>query len=64
VEERDPSEVTKIAGKNLGPEGIEAFNPAFDITPAEYVDAIITERGVLRPPYDYALAEAFDRPAV
>jgi len=63
VEKRDPSEVTTIAGKCLGPEGVEAFNPAFDITPAEYVDAIITEKGVLRPPYDRALREAFDRPA-
>jgi methylthioribose-1-phosphate isomerase len=62
VENRDPSEVTTIAGKSLGPEGIEALNPAFDITPAEYVDAIITEKGVLRPPYEYTLKEAFNRP--
>jgi methylthioribose-1-phosphate isomerase len=60
VEKRDPSEVITIAGKSLGPEGIDAFNPAFDITPAEYVDAIITEKGVLRAPYDSSLAEAFN----
>jgi methylthioribose-1-phosphate isomerase len=61
VEKRDPAEVTRIAGKSLGPDGVEAFNPAFDITPAEYVEAIITEKGVLRPPYEGTISEAFKR---
>ncbi|HDR17108.1 MAG TPA: S-methyl-5-thioribose-1-phosphate isomerase [Desulfobacteraceae bacterium] len=62
VEMRDPSEVTRIAGKFLGPEGVEAFNPAFDVTPAEYVGAIITEKGVLRAPYEDTIAEALKIP--
>jgi methylthioribose-1-phosphate isomerase len=63
VEKRDPSEVTRIGGKPVGPDGIEAFNPAFDITPAEYVDAIITEKGVLRAPYKHTIADAFHHPS-
>ncbi len=46
IEERDPAEVTDWA---------EAFNPAFDVTPAELVTAIVTERGVLEPPYEEAI---------
>ncbi len=51
IEERDPEEVLVFAGHHVGPEGASAFNPAFDITPAQYISAIITERGVLTPPY-------------
>jgi methylthioribose-1-phosphate isomerase len=51
VEERDPEEITYFAGQPLAPEGTTAFNPSFDITPAGYVSAIITEKGVLKPPY-------------
>ncbi|MBW1673688.1 MAG: S-methyl-5-thioribose-1-phosphate isomerase, partial [Deltaproteobacteria bacterium] len=51
IEERDPKEVVTLAGQKLGPEGLSAFNPAFDITPAGYISAIITEQGVLRPPF-------------
>jgi methylthioribose-1-phosphate isomerase len=51
IEERDPKEVTTFAGQQLGPEGLSAFNPAFDITPATHISAIITEKGVLRPPF-------------
>jgi methylthioribose-1-phosphate isomerase len=50
IEERDPKEVLSFAGQQLGPEGLHAFNPAFDLTPAAYISAIITEKGVLRPP--------------
>ena len=49
IEERAPEEVTHIGGKRICPEGVEVFNPAFDITPASLVDAIITERGIVRP---------------
>ena len=52
IEERDASEVTQIAGKSIAPENVLVFNPAFDITPAELITAIITEEGILRYPYD------------
>jgi methylthioribose-1-phosphate isomerase len=51
IEERDPEEVLLFAGRHVGPEGARAFNPAFDVTPARYISAIITERGVVTPPY-------------
>ncbi len=51
IEERDPNEILTFAGQQLGPEGLHAFNPAFDITPAAYISAVITEKGVLRPPF-------------
>jgi methylthioribose-1-phosphate isomerase len=56
IEERAASELTEIAGRRIAPVGVRTFNPAFDITPAELVTAIITERGVARPPYDQSLA--------
>jgi translation initiation factor eIF-2B subunit alpha/methylthioribose-1-phosphate isomerase len=46
IEEREPLEVLEMGGKGISPEGSEAFNPAFDITPAEYVTGYITEGGV------------------
>ena len=55
IEERDPKEITHIQGRILGPQGVKAFNPAFDITPAGYVTAIITEKCIVRPPYETAL---------
>jgi methylthioribose-1-phosphate isomerase len=58
IEERSPDEVTHIAGRRIAPEGIAVANPAFDVTPHRYVSAIITEHGILRPPYGPALAEA------
>jgi methylthioribose-1-phosphate isomerase len=51
VEERSPDEVTTLAGIRIAPEGVDAVNWAFDVTPARYVTAIITDRGVIRPPY-------------
>jgi methylthioribose-1-phosphate isomerase len=51
IEERAAIEVTHHAGKQLTPNGVGVENPAFDVTPAQYVTAIITERGVLRAPY-------------
>ena len=51
VEERDPDEICFFGKNNMGPEGICALNPAFDITPSKYVTAIITEKGVLKPPF-------------
>jgi len=51
IEERAASEVTGFAGVRTAPPGIEVQNPAFDVTPNRYVTAIITERGVIRPPF-------------
>lgn len=50
IEERDAKEVTHINGKGITPEGVEVFNPAFDITPLDFVEAIITEYGVIHSP--------------
>ncbi len=57
IEERPEEEVTHLVGIRLAPEGVKARNPAFDVTPAELVTAIITEQGVARAPYGPALAE-------
>ncbi len=51
IEERDKGEVTHIQGIPIAPEGVNVFNPAFDITPAKYITAIITERGIIEKPY-------------
>src|SRR5262249_32237847 len=51
IEERPPDEVTHHAGRRLAPEGIAVRNPAFDVTPARYVTAIVCEAGVAPPPY-------------
>src|SRR5215469_10914550 len=57
IEERTAVEVTHHGGKQLTPHGVGICNPAFDVTPAKYVTAIITERGVLRAPYTESLKE-------
>ena len=59
IEERDPGEVTSFNGHKLCPEGVDALNPAFDITPAKYISAIITERKILRPPYKGSIRDLF-----
>ena len=56
IEERAPSEVTHLAGSRVAAEGVHVFNPAFDVTPSRYITAIVTERGVARPPYERTLA--------
>ena len=55
IEERPAVEVTHHGGKQLTPNGVGIRNPAFDVTPAKYITAIITERGVLRAPYGKSL---------
>jgi methylthioribose-1-phosphate isomerase len=55
IEQRNKKEVTHIAGKQMVPDGVEIENPAFDVTPAKYVAAIITERGIARDPYPESL---------
>ncbi|NMD43468.1 MAG: S-methyl-5-thioribose-1-phosphate isomerase [Firmicutes bacterium] len=61
IEERDPEEITTFNGVRIAPAGIEAFNPAFDITPAELISALITECGLLHRPcragLEYLLAK-------
>jgi len=49
IEERSPNEVTNVRSERIAPEGVKVLNPAFDITPLEYVDAVITEKGILIP---------------
>ena len=56
IEERDAREVTHLGPTRLTPEAAHVRNPAFDVTPNQYVTAIITERGVARPPYSESLA--------
>jgi len=51
IEQRDPTEVSHIFGKPLAPKGMKVFNPAFDVTAHELISAIITEKGVINPPY-------------
>ena len=58
IEERSSREVTEIAGSSIAPAGVHAAHPAFDVTPARLVTAIISERGILRAPYGESLAEA------
>ncbi len=56
IEQRAAKELTEFRGKQITPKGIAVFNPAFDVTPAELVSAIITERGIARPPFTESLA--------
>jgi methylthioribose-1-phosphate isomerase len=56
IEQRDPTEVTHIGGVRVVPDGVSVFNPAFDVTPHDFVTAIITDRGVARAPYTQSLA--------
>jgi methylthioribose-1-phosphate isomerase len=61
IEERDPSEVLDIqrAGMPIAPQGSKAWNPAFDITPHCLITALITEAGILEPPFDQSISHAF-----
>jgi len=55
IEERSPEEVTSLGGQRIAPSGVRAWNPAFDVTPAGLVAAIITDVGVFRAPYETSL---------
>jgi methylthioribose-1-phosphate isomerase len=59
IEERGEDEVTHFGHRRTAPEGIKVRNPAFDVTPHELVTAIITDRGVIEPPYDVSLKKTF-----
>ena len=57
IEQRSPREVTHHAGTQVAPDGVMVENPAFDMTPNKYVTAIITERGIAKPPFADSLRE-------
>ncbi|NQU25964.1 MAG: S-methyl-5-thioribose-1-phosphate isomerase [Candidatus Nealsonbacteria bacterium] len=57
IEQRDPREITHGFGRQTAPEGIDVYNPAFDVTPAELIEAIVCERGVIRPVTTERIAE-------
>ena len=58
IEERSPAEVLSFAGRLIAPEGVSARHIAFDVTPARYITAIVTDRGVCRAPYSESLTKA------
>jgi methylthioribose-1-phosphate isomerase len=62
IEQRAATEVTHSNGKQMTPHGVAIENPAFDVTPAKYVTAIITERGVLRAPYNQSIQNMAKQP--
>jgi methylthioribose-1-phosphate isomerase len=59
IEERSQEEVTHLGGVRISPD-VRAAHPAFDVTPARFIAAIITERGVARPPFEESLARLCD----
>jgi len=61
IEERNHDEVTHIGGVRIAPEGVGVANPAFDITPAKYVTGIVTEAGIVYPPFQVNLQRALRR---
>ena len=58
IEERDGDEVRRGFGRLTAPENVSVYAPAFDVTPADLIDGIVTDQGVLRPPYDAAIRKA------
>ena len=60
IEERKPDEITCGLGRRTAPLGVKAYNPAFDVTPNELITAIITEKGVVRQPYDEGIRKLFE----
>lgn len=63
IEQRNPREVTHFNGKLVTPEGTQVENPAFDVTPAKYITAIITERGIARAPYEQSFSSLLEESA-
>lgn len=61
IEQRKASEVTGVAGKKTAPDGIGVINPAFDMTPPEFVTGIITEAGIAKPPYAESIKKLFSK---
>ncbi len=61
IEERDPEEITRWGDHQIAPDGIDVYSPAFDVTPAANVDAIITEKGVIKNPTAKKMSELYNR---
>jgi len=61
IEERDPDEVLTVVNQSIAPAGISARNPAFDVTPHRYVTGIVTEAGIVYPPFEKNLRAAVER---
>lgn len=57
IEERPPEEVATVSGWRVAAQGVKARNPAFDVTPAKYISAIVTEKGVIRPPLAQSISQ-------
>jgi methylthioribose-1-phosphate isomerase len=66
IEERSSTEITHGFGKQTAPDGVHVYNPAFDVTPARYVTAFITEKGLVRAPFEKNIAALFEatKPAI
>ncbi len=64
VEERSGREITRVGNREMGPAGVRTLNPAFDITPNDYVEGIITEKGIVRSPYRAGLREIVNDPLI
>ena len=60
IEQRKASEVTGIGDKKTAPDGIDVINPAFDMTPPELISGIITENGIVKPPYEESIKKLFE----
>ena len=63
IEERDPAELTHCCGIRTAPEGVSVWNPAFDVTPHGLITAIVTEAGVIRPPFAEGIRKFWSSPA-
>lgn len=60
IEERSGEEITIINGDFVAPKGVKTYNPSFDVTPAELITAIVTEKGIVRPPFKEGLKKLFE----
>jgi methylthioribose-1-phosphate isomerase len=60
IEQRDPREVTHFHGRLVAPKGVQALNPAFDVTPHSLITGIISEKGILKKPYGRAIRKALE----
>jgi methylthioribose-1-phosphate isomerase len=64
IEQRPEEEITDGFGKRTAPEGVTVYNPAFDVTPARLIAGIVTEKGILRPPYEKSIRDCFEQDAL
>ncbi len=62
IEERDPDEIRNLTGRATAPQGVACYNPAFDVTPAEFISAFVTERGLIHPVSSETIREALASP--